>query len=211
VVLTPGQRKAVFVLVVIVLAAVGYFLVVPGLDHSRAQSHAGASQPAPSAPAPQPTQSTQPAQPAATTTSGGVDIYSWLPFTRQDLAAAASVAVRFSVDYNTYSYTESARDYVTRMGDLITGQLATTLRAAYSVPGVAKLRTDQRQVSTGTAAIHALRAFGPSSITFRVDTQQHLVTSQGASDAGASYAVTVTGSGTNWQVSDIEPWGAGNS
>ena len=39
---------------------------------------------------------------------GRRDIYAWLPFTQQDLANAASVAVRFSVDYDTFTYTESA-------------------------------------------------------------------------------------------------------
>ena len=41
-----------------------------------------------------------------------MNIYAWLPFTQQDLAAAASVAVRFGVDYDTYTYTESAAAYV---------------------------------------------------------------------------------------------------
>ena len=37
-----------------------------------------------------------------------MDIYSWLPFTQQGLADAATVTVKFVVDYNTYTYTESA-------------------------------------------------------------------------------------------------------
>ena len=107
-----------------------------------------------------------------------MDIYAWLPFTEQNLAAAASVAVRFSVDYDTFTYTESAAAYVNAMGGLITGQLAVTLKAAYQTPGVAKLRTSQHQVSTGTAVISSLRAFGPSSMTFTVTAGQRLVTSQ---------------------------------
>jgi hypothetical protein len=148
---------------------------------------------------------------ASPATAGGVDIYAWLPFTRQDLADAAALTVRFAVDYNTYSYTQNAQAYVGTMNGLITTQLAGTLKAAYATPGVAQLRNDQKQVSTGTAAIHALRAFGPSSITFLVDTRQHLETSGGASNAGKQYAVTVTGSGTSWLVNDIEPADAGNT
>ena len=143
--------------------------------------------------------------------SGAVNIYSWLPFTQQDLAAAASVAVRFSVDYDTFSYTESASGYVGQMAGLITGQLASTLRAAYQIPGVAKLRTSQKQVSTGTAAIDSLRAFGPSSLTFIVTAGQHLVTPDGTTSGSTQYAITVTGSGGSWQVSDIELESAGNS
>jgi hypothetical protein len=139
-----------------------------------------------------------------------VNIYNWLPFTQQDLAAAAAVAVRTCVDYNTYSYTESPQQYVDAMRGLITAQLSDALKAAYSTPGVAGLRNGKKQVSTGTAAIHSLHAFGASSITFYVDTTQHLVTSGGTSNATPQYAVTLVGSGGNWLVNDIEPSDAGN-
>jgi hypothetical protein len=163
-----------------------------------------------------PAPGTIPASAAAPTVSasaaaaGGPDIYAWLPFTQQDLAAAASVAVRFSVDYDSFTYTESATAYVGAMGGLVTGQLAGTLRAAYQIPGVAKLRTSQKQVSTGTAVISSLRAFGPSSMTFIVTAGQRLATSDGTSNASTQYAVTVTGSGSSWQASDIELQSAGN-
>ena len=206
--LSPGQRSAVFALVVIVLAALGYFLVVPALSHSHGHGPA-ASTPAATTPAANTAPaSTVPASPAA---ADGVNIYSWLPFTQQDLAAAASVAVQFSVDYNTFTYTDSAASYVARMGGLITGQLATTLRAEYQIPGVAKLRSSQKQVSTGTAAIDSLRAFGPSSLTFTVTAGQRLVSSRGTTSGSTQYAVTVTGTGGAWQVSDIELESAGNS
>jgi hypothetical protein len=204
--LSPGQQKAVFALVVLVLAALGYWLIVPRVSHSSGQARPTAS-PAPPATAPggTPSQSVPPstvtASPAST---GSADIYSWLPFTQPGLAAAAAVTEKFLVDYNTYSYTESAADYVGRMNGLITGQLATTLKGLYSTPGVAKVRTDQKQVSTGTAAITSLRAYGPSSLTFIVTGTQHLVTSKGTSNGSTQYAVTVTGSGTSWQVNDIE-------
>jgi hypothetical protein len=140
-----------------------------------------------------------------------VDIYSWLPFTQQDLAAAAAVTERFLVDYNTYSYTESAASYVGRMNGLITTQLASTLRGLYAQPGVAKVRTDQRQVSTGTGVINSIRAFGASSLTFVATGTQHLTTSKGASSGSAQYAITVTGSGSSWQVDNIELSSVGQS
>ena len=207
--LTRGQRNAVFALIVIVLAALGYYLVVPALTRSHGHGQAAASAtaagqasstaPAPAAPA------ASPAAPQA------VNIYSWLPFSQQDLVAAASVTVRFSVDYDTFTYAEGAPGYVGRMAGLITGQLASTLRAAYQIPGVAKLRTSQKQVSTGTAVIDSLRAFGPSSMTFIVTAGQHLVSSRGTTSGSTQYAVTVTGTGGSWQVSDIELESAGNS
>jgi hypothetical protein len=208
--LSPGQQKAVFVLVVVVLAALGYWLIVPRMSHSNGQA-----QPSPT---PSPTESV-PSPPASvpivvTTTpapAGGVDIYSWLPFTQQGLAAAAAVTEKFLVDYNTYSYTESAADYVARMNGLITTEEATTLKGLYATPGVAKIRTDQKQTSTGTASITALRTFGPSSLTFIAIGTQHLATAKGSSSGSAQYAVTVTGSGTSWQVSDIELSSVGQS
>jgi hypothetical protein len=204
--LSPGQQKAVFALVVVVLAAVGYWLIVPKVTHSHGPAQAAASTAPPatgsaSTPAQAPTAPTVTASPAAT---GSVNIYSWLPFTQQGLADAAAVTVKFLADYNTYSYTDSADSYVGRMNGLITGPLATTLRGVYNTPGLAKVRNDQKQVSTGTAAITAIRAFGPSSLTFVVTGTQHLVTSKGTSNGSAQYAVTVTESGASWLVNDIQ-------
>jgi hypothetical protein len=207
--LSPRQRGAVFAAVVIALAALGYYLVVPAVTHSRGSAQASKS--TPSAPATEQTQAAAPTVQASAAAAGGPDIYAWLPFTQQNLAAAASVAVRFSVDYNTYTYTESATGYVGAMGGLVTSQLAGTLRAVYQTPGVAKLRTSQKQVSSGTAVISSLRAFGPSSMTFVVTAGQRLATSDGTSNASTQYAVTVTGSGSGWQVSDIELQSAGNA
>jgi hypothetical protein len=208
--LSPGQQKAVFALVVVVLAALGYWLILPKVSHSRAQA-----QPSPNPSATQSVPSPPASSPPAATTSpasaSGVDIYSWLPFTQQGLAAAAAVTEKFLVDYNTYSYTESAADYVGRMNGLITTQLASTLRGLYSQQGVAKVRSDQRQVSTGTAVINSIRAFGTSSLTFVATGTQHLTTSKSTSSGSAQYAITVTGSGTSWQVDNIELSSVGQS
>jgi len=76
---------------------------------------------------------------------------------------------------------------------------------------VAQPRTGQRQVSTGTAVINSLRAFGPSSMTFIVTAGQRLTTANGTSSGSTQYAVTITGSGSSWQVSDIELESAGNA
>jgi hypothetical protein len=216
--LSPAQQKAVFVLVVVVLAALGYWLILPKLSHSSGPSTAAATSPAASAPASASAQETAGATgspaPAVTATpaaAGNVNIYSWLPFTQQGLADAAAVTVKFCVDYNTFTYTEGPAAYVAKMSGLITGSLATTLQASYSTPGVATLRKNQKQVSTGSAVINSLRAFGSSSLTFIVTTGQHLVSSKGTTNGSTQYAVTVTGSGASWQVDDIELASAGNS
>ena len=206
--LSPGQQKAVFVLVVAVLAALGYWLILPKITHSHGPAQAAVPptpSPASSAPAPEGSQgATPPSATASPAAPGSVNIYSWLPFTQQGLADAAAVTVKFGADYNTYSYTENASRYVGTMKGLITGQLATTLQGLYSTPGVAQLRTSQKQVSTGTAVVDSLRTFGPSSLTFIVTATQHLVSSHGTTNGSTQYAITVTGSGTSWQVNDIE-------
>jgi hypothetical protein len=201
--LSPGQQKAVFALVVVVLAAIGYWLVVPKASHSNAQAKPTPTpSPTQSVPSPAVTQTpTVTATPAAT---GSVNIYSLLPFTQTGLQAAAAVTQQFLVDYDTYSYTESAQDYVGKMGGLVTAQLSASLQALYASAGVAKVRNSQQQTSTGTAQIDSLRSFGPSSLTFVVTGNQHLVTAKGSSNGTAQYAITVTGSGTSWQVDNIE-------
>jgi hypothetical protein len=213
--LSPGQQKAVFVLVVVVLAALGYWLLLPKISHSHGSAQAAtspAATPSGSVPPSQvPQEATPTTVPTSPAASGSVNIYSWLPFTQQGLAAAAAVTVKFAADYNTYSYTEDASAYVATMNGLITGQLATTLRGLYSTPGVAKVRTDQKQVSTGTAVIDSLRTFGPSSLTFVVTAGQHLVTSRATTNGSTQYAITVTGSGTSWQVNDIQFSNVGQS
>ena len=201
--LSPGQKKAVFALVVVVLAALGYWLILPKVSHPKAQAQPTPT-PSPTESVPSPPVSVTPTVTGTPTAGGSVNIYSWLPFTQEGLTAAASVTQQFLVDYDTYSYTESAQDYVGKMGDLVTGQLATTLKALYASPGVAKVRNDQKQVSTGTAQINSLRSFGPSSLTFVVTGNQHLVTAKGTSNGTAQYAITVTGSGTSWQVDNIQ-------
>jgi hypothetical protein len=201
--LSPGQQKAVFVLVVAVLAALGYWLILPKVTHSHGPAQA-AVPPTPSAASSAPAPEGSPAATASPAATGSVNIYSWLPFTQQGLADAAAVTVKFGTDYNTYSYTENAAAYVGTMNGLITGQLATTLQGLYSTPGVAQLRTSQKQVSTGTAVVDSLRTFGPTSLTFIVTATQHLVSSHGTTNGSTQYAITVTGSGTSWQVSDIE-------
>ena len=118
---------------------------------------------------------------------------------------------QFAADYATYSYTENAASYIRRMRGLITPQLAVTLARAYATPGVAQLRTQQKQVYSGTGQITSLRGFGSGSMTFVVAVVQRMRDSRGTSQNTNTYAITVTGAGTSWQVNDIELASAGNT
>jgi len=209
--LTPGQRRLAFLVTVVVLAALGAYLLFPGLrapGHGpvRATPQARAAPRAPASTAGVPASSVAPAP----TGSGAVDIYRWLPFSQSDLGKAAGVTQEFGADYGTFSYTESATGYVGRMQNLITSQLAATLARGYATAGVAQQRTQQKQVSTGSAVIDSLRAFGTSSLTFVVTIKQAMTTKQGKGQLTGQYAVTVSTSGANWQVSDIQLASAGN-
>jgi hypothetical protein len=119
--------------------------------------------------------------------------------------------VKFAVAYGTFSYTEDAAAYVAPMLPLTSPQLVSQIKAAYSTPGVSAARASGKQVSAGSAVIQSLRAFGPTSLTFVVQVTERLTDSTGRSVLPATYAVTVTGSGASWQVSDIELASAGNS
>lgn len=215
--LTPGQRKAVFAGIVLALAALGAFLILPSVLHKGGDKGgdkgrpAAAAQPLPSA-SPTPPPATPGGLGATPPASGtGANIYQWLPFSQRGLTAAATVVRQFAADYSTYSYTEGAASYVRRMRGLITAQLATTLARAFATPGVAQVRSQQKQVYSGTGQITSLRAFGSSSMTFVVAVAQKMTDVRGTSRSTINYAITVTGAGTSWQVNDVELASAGNT
>ena len=157
-----------------------------------------------------PAASTPAAAPATTTGGGGVDIYQWLPFTQQDLTAASRATVAFAADYETWTYTEPAQAYVAKMNGLVTTNFAASLQNGYATPGVAALRSAQKQISTSSGGIASIRSFGTGSITFVVNIAQRLATASGTTNSTQQYAVTVVSNATGWQVNDVELAGAGN-
>ena len=240
--LTPIQRQAFFVVIVLALAGLGWYLFRPAVPAaSSAGRHpaaaGGVTRPLSAAqPGSSPSGSPSPS-PGGGLGSGGLGgsgaspgggsaagsraaplspsqtaaIYQWLPFTPAGLAGAARTVITFGDDYGTFSYDQNATAYLAPMRGLISSTLAEQLANAYSAAGVASLRITSRQVSTGTAAIIALRAFGPSSITFVVAVSQHMTDHSGRSELTVNYAVTAAGSAGSWQVSDIQLAAAGNS
>lgn len=206
-----AQRKAVFAVIVVALAGLGVYLFMPGaLGAGRsskppATTHHAAARPAHTAPA-----ASNPA-PASSASPSAPNIYGWLPFNQAELASAARVVTEFSDAYGTWSYSQNADAYVATMSNLIEPGLSQVLAQSYSVPGVAKARASEKQVSTGSAVIGSLRAYGPSSMTFVVTITEKITDTAGRSQSSAQYAVTVSGVGSSWQVSDIELASQGNS
>ncbi len=211
--LSPGQRKAAFAVIVVVFAALGAFLLFSHFTQSPGQAAAGASSsPARAAASRAATTPAAAPSPARAPASGSaVDIYRLLPFSQSALTQAVGVVQRFGAAYGTYSWQEDASGYVAAMRGLVTPQLAAVLARSYSTPGVAQLRIQQKQVSTGQGTVTALRAFGPSSLTFVATVTQKITQKQGKSQLSTQYAVTVTGGTGSWQVSDIQLASAGNS
>ncbi|HUY50929.1 MAG TPA: hypothetical protein VMV92_35365 [Streptosporangiaceae bacterium] len=214
--LTRVQRVLAFLGIVVVLGGTGAYLFIPGVRATLGQGHQGTSRPSASATAPRRSAAppatvpaTSPATPAPAGSAPG--IYQWLPFSQADLAKAASVTQAFGAAYDTFSYTDTAGGYVARMQSLVTTELSATLARAYATPGVASQRTRQQQVSTARAVINSLRTFGSSSLTFVVTIDQTMHSKQGRSQVSGQYAVTVTNTGGDWLVSDIELSNAGNS
>lgn len=205
--LSPARQRLLFIGIVAALAVFGYFLVVPGL-----RSHASPAAKATGAPSTPAAAAPSTAAPVATNVPAGtVNIYDWLPFTQQDLADAAAIATRFGADYDTFTYTETPAAYLAKMTGLITSSVAAQIQNAYTTSGVAQLRNSQQQVATATATVQSLRGFGPSSLVFVVAITQRMVTTKGTSNATQPYAVTLTGSGDSWQVSDVELATLGNN
>ena len=221
--LSPGKRRAAFLAIVVALAGLGIYLVVPGVfgsgRHGGSPAAAQSQEPSatPSAPVPVPvsTPSAAPSVPPPPSTgpvignSAGA-IYQWLPFRPADLAAAAEVAVQFGDLYDTYSYSQSPADYARSLRSVTTSDLEAQLQRAYSTPGLAGPRVDEKQVSTGRAKINSLRAFGPGSLTFIVTITQKIASTKGSSENTSQFAETVVGGAGNWQVNDIQPASAGN-
>ena len=118
---------------------------------------------------------------------------------------------RFAAAYASYSYTQSTASYERQMNGLVTPQLASVIARGFATPGVAQIRTGQKQIAAGTGQITAIRAFGPSNITFLVAITQKVTGTQGTKQTTTSYAVTVTGAATSWQVEDLQLASAGNT
>src|ERR1035438_9752305 len=157
--LTQGQRRLAFLVTVLVLAGLGAFLLRPG-THASGRRPAAATSPPRSAPSAASGVTAVASPSAVPVPTGSADIYRWLPFSQSALARAAGVTQQFGADYGTFSYTEGTSAYVGRMQGLVTSQLSATPARGYATPGVVSQRTQQKQVSSGSAVINSLRAFG---------------------------------------------------
>src|SRR6266516_4470299 len=194
--LNPRQQKLAFAVIVVILAGLGVYLLLPQATGSPRAATSTAPTPSPTA------AEMSPAAPSTPLQSQ--------PVTPADLTKAASVTIQAAASYDTFRYDESATTYGNRLSGLVTSQYLTVLEGDYSTYGVAKQRTKDKEVSTASAMINSLRAFSPSSITFVVTISQHVKKTSGTSSPSSRFAITVVQVGGAWQVDQIQPASAGN-
>ena len=209
--LTRTQRVLAFLGIVVVLGGTGAYLLISGRNHGPPASPSSSASATAGGPATSPAAAPSTPASAVPATGPAPNIYQWLPFSQADLGRAARVTEEFGAAYDTYSYRQSAAAYAASLRTLATSELSATLARAYSTPGVASQRSQQRQVSTGRTVITSLRTFGASSLTFVATIYQTLHSKQGTSQQNAQWAITVADNGGTWLVNDIEPASAGNS
>ena len=204
--LSPRQQKLAFAVIVVILVGLGVYLVLPDTTAAPRATTASARPPAPGATAP----ASQPVAAPTPAAGSAVNIYQWLPFSQHDLAKAAAATAQAAGYYDTFSYTDNGASYGNRMSNLVTSQFLQVLEGDYNTYGVAKQRTEDKQISTATAVINSLRSFGTSSLTFVVTISQHIQQLSGTSSSTGQYAVTVVNTGGKWQVDQIQSASAGN-
>jgi hypothetical protein len=147
----------------------------------------------------------QPAGPAAP------PLASLLPFPPARLQAAASLAGRFTADWDSWSWKQPPAAWLARLQPMAAASLEPALAQAAGDRGVLAQRTAARQVAVATVTGLAIRDLTPGSVTVTATATQVITSSSGTSRASASWAVTLTPDGSGWLVWDIEPASAGNS
>ncbi|MFI9557029.1 hypothetical protein [Nonomuraea endophytica] len=196
------KRGVLFAAIVAVVAAVGLYVTMwPGDDPDPAPVPAATGSAAPSAPVT--------SKPLATASDAPFDIYDYLPMSRQQLAAAADLAERFTASYGSFRYDEDPSVYADRVKVFTTGELASFLTKALTSPGTIEQNKTEQTVATATAKMKEIRQVGATSIIFVVTSTQKLTGRSGTSERAEDLAVTLTPVGNDWRVFDVQPAGDG--
>ncbi|WP_084957328.1 hypothetical protein [Thermoactinospora rubra] len=200
--MTSGKRVIAFAAVVVAVVALSVYLTF--------FQEGDAAEPVASRPSATVTAAGQaPASPLATATGEPFDIYSYLPVTKEQLAAAADLAERFTATYGTFRYDEDPAAYAARVKVFTTGGLGEVLTRSLTSAGTVERNRADQVVSTGTARLKEIREVGATSVVFVITGTQELTTKNGKDTVTADYAVTVTRVGSDWRVYDLQPAGEG--
>lgn len=199
----PGDRRGVaFAAIAVVIAAVGLYVTMwPSSDEPAAEAPV-ATRTVTSAPVASST-------PLATASQAPFDIYSYLPMTKEELAAASDLAERFTAASLTYRYDEDPTAYIDRIKVFTTADFATVLGKTFASPGTVEANRQDEVVSVGSAKMKEIRQVEQTSVVFVVTGAQQITAKSGEKQTGNDYAVTVSRMGTDWRVFDLQPAGDG--
>ncbi|MFD8565014.1 hypothetical protein ACWDOR_44715 [Streptosporangium canum] len=200
-----SRRGLVFAVLVIMLAAVGIYLTMwpdSGDERQTSADPVGASRTVAASQAPA---GAERPRPSATASNAPFDVYSYLPMTKQELAAAADYAQRFTTEYGTFSYDEDPADYGDRLSGYTTTEFAAVLLRTVTSPGSVEANRADEVVSVGTARVKEIRQVQSTSVTFVVTGTQNVTAKSGPKERTEDYAVTLIEVGADWRVHDLQP------
>jgi hypothetical protein len=195
----PGDRRGLaFAAIVVVIAVVGIYLTMwpDSGEQAAEQPTAGRTVTVSASP---------PTKALATASAAPFDIYSYLPMSKEQLAAAADVAERFTAAYGTFRYDEEPAAYVSRVKAFTTADLANVLSRTLTSPGTVERNRADEVVSAGAAKMKEIRQVEKSSIVFVVTGTQQITAKSGGKQLTDDYAVTVSQLGSDWRVFDLQP------
>jgi hypothetical protein len=216
--LSTGQKRMLFVVLVVLLAGFGIYLIGPGRSHDASPSAstssgnpASAATTSPANLAGVPSYQVAPTPLPVPTTIKSANIYDWLPFTASDLKAAANVTVAFVAADDTFSYSDTTAGYGKRLSGYVSSSLLTSLQQTFQT-GLPQWQ-QQQFTSKGAGTISSITSFGgkpQESITFLVSITEQTTASGKTSTTTGQYDVTTVAVPGGWQVNDIEQAGQGN-
>ena len=129
--------------------------------------------------------------------------------TKQELAAAADYAQRFTAEYGTFSYDEDPATY--GVGWRVTPRPSSpsVLLRTVTSPGTVEANKADEVVSVGTARVKEIRQMDSASVVFVVVGTQNVTARSGTKERVEEYAVTLIEVGTDWRVHDLQPADSG--
>ncbi|MEU6728761.1 hypothetical protein ABZ917_34065 [Nonomuraea wenchangensis] len=193
----PGDRRgAAFAVIVVIIAAVGIYLMWADWGDPPEQQ--------PQAAPPTRVAIVTPT-PLATASNAPFDVYDYLPMRKEQLAAAADLAERFTAVYGTFRYDEDAAAYAARLKAYTTPELGALLTRTVTSAGAVEQNRADELVSQATAKLKEIRQVGKDSIIFVVTGNRQVTAKSGDKLLTEEYAVTVSESGSDWRVFDIMP------
>ncbi|MFI7636545.1 hypothetical protein [Nonomuraea sp. NPDC049400] len=194
-----GDRRGVaFAAIVVVIAAVGIYLTM--WPDSRDDPAESKQEPARAASAP-----AAPSPPLATASDAPFDVYSYLPMKKEQLAAAADLAERFTAAYGTFRYDEDPAAYAARVKVFTTPELGNELTRTVTSAGTVEHNRNDQIVSTATARLKEIRQIEKTSIVFVVTATRQEAAKSGTKQLTEEYAVTVSQLVDDWRIFDIRP------